>query len=55
MFLSMFVPVILHGFYDLCASSQSAVASLLWLALVVILDIVAFVCIRKYSRTDQPV
>ncbi len=55
MFMSMLIPVLIHGFYDFAASYSGALMSLLFIVFIVALDIVAFILTKKYSRTDQPV
>ena len=52
MFLSMFIPVLIHGFYDFCASYNSEVLSVIFFVYIVFLDITAFRSVRKYSRND---
>ena len=51
--LSLLVPVLIHGFYDFCASVQSETMSYVWLGFVVVIDIIAFVQIRNYSKNDK--
>ncbi|MGN1024436.1 MAG: PrsW family intramembrane metalloprotease [Lachnospiraceae bacterium] len=53
--LSMLVPVLLHGFYDFAASSEDTLLCTLFLIYVVVLDIVAFLSVRRYAREDTPV
>ena len=55
MFLSLLVPILIHGFYDFCASSESGLMTLIYWIFVIILDIIAFVSVKKYSRTDAPI
>lgn len=54
MFLSMLVPVLIHGFYDFCASSQNSFFAGIFLSFVIILDIFAFFAVKRYSRDDSP-
>ena len=53
--LSLVIPILIHGFYDFCASTDSGSLTLIFLAFVVILDILAFRAVRRYSREDSPV
>lgn len=52
--LSLLVPIVLHGFYDFAASSSSELMSLIFVGFVVVLDIVAIVSVRRWSREDRP-
>lgn len=52
---AVIIPVLLHGFYDFAASSQDPLLSTLFLVYVVVVDIVAFLCVRHYARRDTPV
>lgn len=52
LFLSLFVPILIHGFYDFCATRESGLLTLIYWVFVIILDIIAIACVRKYSRTD---
>jgi len=52
--LSIIVPVAIHGFYDLAASSQYEIMSIVFLVFIVLLDIVAFVAIKNFSKADVP-
>lgn len=49
------IPLLLHGFYDFAAESQDPLLTLLFLGYVVIVDIVAFLAVRRYARADTPV
>ena len=51
--LSLLVPVLIHGFYDFCASVQSETMSYVWLGFVIIMDVIAFIQIRNYSKNDK--
>ena len=52
MFLSLFVPILIHGFYDFCASQQSGILTVIFWIFVIILDIIAYRSIKRYSRED---
>ena len=51
--LSLLVPVLIHGFYDFCASVQSETMSYVWLGFVVVMDVISFIQIRNYSKNDK--
>ena len=53
-FLSLLIPVLIHGFYDFCASSESDVMSIVFLVFVVVMDIIAIRSVKKYSASDTP-
>ncbi len=55
MIMSMLIPVLIHGFYDFVASYGVVFMTILFYAFIIILDMIAFRLVRKYSRTDQPV
>ena len=50
LFLSLFFPVCLHGFYDYCLFSQSLCLKLVFFIFVIILYIITFRKIRKTSK-----
>jgi len=49
------IAVLLHGFYDTCASLGNVLSTLLYIAFVIIMYILVFRKIRKESRSDMPV
>lgn len=51
--LSILMPVLMHGFYDYCATSESDVLTIVFLVYIVLLDIIAIRQIRKFSRDDE--
>ena len=51
---SMVVPVLLHGFYDFCASSANEISILAFYAYIIVLDVLAIRQIRKFEREDAP-
>lgn len=55
LWLAYLVPVLLHGFYDYFASKGTALSTFMFLGLVVAMDIIAIVKIRRYSREDTPI
>ncbi len=52
-FLSLFVPVILHGTYDFLCSLNTERSSLCFLAFTVVLFIFSFFMVKKKSREDR--
>ena len=54
-FLSMLVPVALHGFYDFALSSESYFLITLAMLMVVIATIAAFITLRRASKKYAPV
>lgn len=53
--LALIVPVFLHGFYDACAMTGTALSTILFFIFVIIVDIAVFRVVRRESRTDRPV
>lgn len=53
-FFSLFVPMMLHGFYDFAASSENDIITIIFFVYVIVLDIIAFRSVRKFSREDMP-
>ena len=52
--LSYIVPVCIHGLYDTLASINHPASGVLFLAFIVVMDILAFRRVRKDSDTDIP-
>lgn len=52
-FLSLFIPVLIHGFYDFAASMQTEAYMYVWMGFVVVMDIIAATMVNKYARGDQ--
>lgn len=52
LFLAVLVPMLIHGFYDFALSADNGFISLLFFVYVIVLDIVAFRSIRKFSQQD---
>ncbi|MCR4903186.1 MAG: PrsW family intramembrane metalloprotease [Butyrivibrio sp.] len=50
--LALIVPVIIHGFYDFCLSVESDLLILIFFVYIIVLDIVAFIKVRKYAKED---
>lgn len=49
---ALWIPVLLHGFYDFAASSGSEIMTIVFFAFVVALDVVAIRRVREYSKSD---
>lgn len=52
--LSLFVPVMLHGFYDFCLSMQSALLTIAFFVFVIAVDTVAIIRVIHSERQDEP-
>ena len=50
---ALVVPLLLHGFYDFCATYQQPVMGLVFLAFVIIMFIAANLLLKKLSRQDS--
>lgn len=53
MFLAFFVPVLLHGYYDFCLMMTDDRLTYAFLIFVVIVDIAAFLTVKKQSKGDD--
>ena len=52
-FLSLWIPVLIHGFYDFAASMEADVYLYVWIGFVIVMDIIAIRMVRKYAGGDQ--
>lgn len=52
--LSLVVPMLIHGFYDFCASIDSEMMGYIWLIFVVVVDILAIRAVKRYAESDLP-
>ncbi|MBR4211806.1 MAG: PrsW family intramembrane metalloprotease, partial [Oscillibacter sp.] len=52
---ALWVPVLIHGFYDFCLSAEDAVLIGVFLVFEIVITILAFRRVRKFSREDAPV
>ncbi len=52
---ALWVPVLIHGFYDFCLLSESGLLILLFLAFIVALFIITYKKLKKYSNEDEVV
>lgn len=53
--LAFFIPVLLHGIYDFTASMGAAYGTLVFLAFIAVLYVVAFRRLHRYAREDQSI
>ena len=53
--LSLFVPMLIHGFWDFSLSSEEDIFYLAALFMIVVLTVSAFGNLHKYSKEDRPV
>lgn len=51
---SLWLPVLIHGFYDFCASVNNEYMGTVWLVFIIIVDIIAFRAVKRYSNSDRP-
>ena len=51
--LSLWVPVLLHGFYDACAFIGTTMADILFFIFLIILYIISFRTVRRESAADR--
>ena len=51
--LTFLVPVVLHGYYDFCQSVDNAVLAGSFFLFVVILDVFAFISLKRYANDDR--
>lgn len=51
---ALWIPAIVHGFYDFCLSVDSGMAVLTFYVFLIALYVVAFTAIKKASREDVP-
>ena len=52
---SLVVPILLHGCYDFLATAENELYSYIFLAYIIVLDLVAFRKVHRYSREDKAV
>ena len=50
---SLLIPVTLHGLYDFCATSDMEILVLFFFAYIIVLDIIAFIAVRRMARADE--
>ncbi len=54
-FLSVLVPVLIHGFYDFSLSTENDEMLIANLVFTVVITIVAFISLHSYAKKDKPV
>jgi RsiW-degrading membrane proteinase PrsW (M82 family) len=52
--LAYVIPVLLHGFYDFCASSSDNTLTLWFFIYIIVLDIIAFISVKHFAAKDAP-
>ena len=52
--MSLVIPMLIHGFYDFCASVDSEMMGYIWLIFVVVIDIIAIRAVKRYAENDLP-
>ncbi len=52
---ALWVPVLIHGFYDFCLSAENETLLLVFFAFEIVVTIRAFRTVRKASREDAPI
>ena len=50
--LAVLVPTLIHGFYDFALSTESGWITIIFIIYVIVLDVIAFRSIRKFSNED---
>ncbi len=53
--MALLVPTLLHGFYDFCCSTNNEIGMLVFLAFVIILDVVAIKRVKAFQLNDTPI
>ena len=53
--LAVVMPMIIHGFYDFCASSGYDILIMVFFAYIIILDIYAIRAVKRYARNDTEI
>ena len=53
-FLSLFVPMLIHGFYDFCLTVNNDIFIVIFLVFEIVITIIAFRKVSELSRTDAP-
>lgn len=52
LFLAVFMPLLMHGFFDFCLSADSALLIVIFFIYIIAVDIIMFRKIKKYSSED---
>ena len=53
--LALWVPVLLHGFYDFCLSAENDSLIFIFLAFAIVITVLAIRRVRKLSKEDQEI
>jgi hypothetical protein len=53
--LALVVPLLIHGFYDFCLSTENTVMIIIYFIYVIIIDVLAFIKVRRYAKEDVAV
>ena len=48
------IPMLLHGFYDFCASMKEPIWAIIFLVFIVALDVAAYKKVNEMERQDRP-
>lgn len=54
-FLSVFIPVIIHGFYDFSLSTENDDMLILNMIFTILITFIAFICLHIYAKKDRPI
>ena len=52
---ALWIPVLIHGFYDFCLSTEDELFLLIFLVFEIVVTIAAISKVRKFSKEDAPV
>ncbi|MER2150683.1 MAG: PrsW family intramembrane metalloprotease [Candidatus Limivicinus sp.] len=52
---ALFIPVLLHGFYDFCLSTEDDVFIYVFMVFELLITILAIIKVRKLSKEDRPI
>lgn len=54
-FLSVFIPVLIHGFYDFSLSTENDDMLIANMIFTILITFIAFVCLHYFARKDRPI
>ena len=54
-FLSVFVPVLIHGFYDFSLSTENDDMLIANMIFTILITFIAFVCLHYFAKKDRPI
>ena len=49
------IPILLHGFYDFCASSGNVILTLIFYVYIILLDVLAYRTVTRHAAEDVPI